>query len=142
MDDETVQLEDLLKIWPLDQLKMTSKKIEERPDGVSFGRGDKHFVCHLHWSSRTPMGGKSPFKFYYTIGSAVKKIDLASVLWSLASDASALDYDSYEEWADEYGYDKDSRKGFKLYARMLDTSERFVDFIGVGLIRKITSAEY
>ncbi len=42
---------------------------------------------------------------------------LADVLHSLVSDADAIDYPTYEEWAPNLGYDPDSRKGKPFTAR-------------------------
>lgn len=39
----------------------------------------------------------------------------ADVLSSLAMDSDVLDYATYEEWADNIGYDPDSRKGEAIY---------------------------
>lgn len=44
----------------------------------------------------------------------------ADVLACLLSDASALDYPSYEDWAADLGYDPDSRKGEKDYRACLE----------------------
>lgn len=40
---------------------------------------------------------------------------LRDVLYSLAMDADVLNHASYEEWAGNFGYDEDSRKGEKTY---------------------------
>jgi hypothetical protein len=41
--------------------------------------------------------------------------DLESVIYSLLSDASALDEGSFEEWASSLGYDTDSRRAEDTY---------------------------
>ena len=46
--------------------------------------------------------------------------DLADVLHSLVSDADVIDHGSFEEWADNYGYDVDSRAAEKIYRACLD----------------------
>ncbi len=45
----------------------------------------------------------------------VKKPTAADILWCLRSDADALNYDRYEDWAADMGYDPDSREGERTY---------------------------
>lgn len=42
---------------------------------------------------------------------------LADILYCLVSDAGALDCPTYEEWAADLGYDKDSRAGERIYRK-------------------------
>ncbi len=41
--------------------------------------------------------------------------ELEDVLYSLVSDYAVLDYANFEEWANEYGYDFDSKAAEKIY---------------------------
>ena len=43
-------------------------------------------------------------------------VTLSDVMYSLCMDSSALDYPKFEEWAREFGFDEDSRKGEQTYA--------------------------
>jgi hypothetical protein len=43
------------------------------------------------------------------------KPDAADVIYSLLIDSEVLDYPTFEEWAGEFGYDPDSRKGEQIY---------------------------
>lgn len=45
----------------------------------------------------------------------VKQPTAADILWCLRSDADALNYDRYEDWAADMGYDPDSREGERIY---------------------------
>lgn len=45
------------------------------------------------------------------------KID--DVMYSLVADSDVLDYATFEDWAQEFGYDEDSRKGEKTYRACL-----------------------
>ena len=40
---------------------------------------------------------------------------LVDVLYSLVMDASVLDYDTFADWASDFGYDSDSIKAKKIY---------------------------
>ena len=42
------------------------------------------------------------------------------VLWCLVSDADALEYPDFEEWAQCYGYDTDSRKAEAAWRECID----------------------
>jgi len=41
--------------------------------------------------------------------------DTQDVIYSLLIDSDVLDYPTFEEWSNEFGYDSDSRSGEKLY---------------------------
>jgi hypothetical protein len=41
--------------------------------------------------------------------------DTQDVIHSLLIDSEVLDYDSFESWSNEFGYDSDSRKDEKIY---------------------------
>lgn len=56
------------------------------------------------------------------------------VIASLALDASAIDYPAYEQWADDLGFDRDSRKGEATYRACLETALKLRAALGdVGL---------
>jgi hypothetical protein len=46
--------------------------------------------------------------------------DICDVVYSLVSDARAIDYPSFEAWASDYGYDVDSRKAEATYRACLE----------------------
>ncbi len=55
----------------------------------------------------------------------------AEVLSCLASDAAGFDNaQSFEDWADEYGYDADSRKAEKIYKAVEKAAHRLRAFLG------------
>lgn len=55
---------------------------------------------------------------------------VADVVGCLATDGSALDYASFEDWASNYGYDTDSRKAEGIYRQCLDTGLRLKSAMG------------
>lgn len=77
-------------------------EVVEREQAAS-ERG-KYFPAAANWRGGFEYGGK-PLP-------APKLID---VLYSLVMDAGALDYDCFEDWASDYGYDPDSRAAEKIY---------------------------
>lgn len=42
------------------------------------------------------------------------------VVYSMLMDSDAIDYPTFEEWADNFGYDRDSRKGEAIYRQCLE----------------------
>jgi hypothetical protein len=47
--------------------------------------------------------------------------DPCDVFYSFLSDGEAIDAGSFESWAADYGYDKDSRKAFAMYNECIQT---------------------
>lgn len=52
-------------------------------------------------------------------GAQVIHPDYVDVLWSLLQDASVLDSPTFEDWASDLGYDRDSRKAEAIYRECL-----------------------
>ena len=55
---------------------------------------------------------------------------LQEVLHSLTQDLDVMNYLVYEHWADEFGYDPDSRKGEKIYEECRTQASRLSDVLG------------
>lgn len=55
---------------------------------------------------------------------------LQEVLHSLTQDSDVMNYLVYEHWADEFGYDPDSRKGEKIYEECRTQASRLSDVLG------------
>lgn len=55
---------------------------------------------------------------------------LQEVLHSLTPDSDVMNYLVYEHWADEFGYDPDSRKGEKIYEECRTQASRLSDVLG------------
>lgn len=53
------------------------------------------------------------------------KPDSADVLYSLMMDSEVLNYSSFESWADEFGYNPDSKKDEKIYNECLKIALSF-----------------
>lgn len=79
---------------------------------------------------------------YRDIRKAGKPImpNLADVLYSLASDYDVLDAGSYEEWASNYGYDPDSRKGEATYRACLDIALKLRNGVGEEGMQQLRDA--
>ena len=79
-------------------------------------------------------GGFTPAR-----GPAVEP-DPLDVLYSLAMDASVLDYASFEQWAPDLGFDPDSRKGEAIYRACLEIALTLRNAIGEAGIEALRNA--
>lgn len=61
----------------------------------------------------------------------------SDVVQCLLSDASAIDYASYEEWGPDLGYDKDSRKGEQVYRECLSTGLKLRAALGDAVLTEL-----
>ena len=62
------------------------------------------------------------------------------VLYCLALDASALDAGCFELWADEYGYERDSRAAEVIYKACIDSALAMRAVFGDATIRELRDA--
>ena len=60
----------------------------------------------------------------------IKKPTSEDVLDALLSDADALQYDTFEDWAPELGYDTDSIKAKKIYEACRKTGSELKKLLG------------
>ena len=60
--------------------------------------------------------------------------DMLDVLYGLVSDASVRHASTYEEWAGEYGYDTDSRKGEEIYRACQKQTTDLLRILGQGQV--------
>jgi hypothetical protein len=64
-----------------------------------------------------------------------------NALSCLVSDADAIDYPTFEEWASEFGYDADSRKAEAIYRKCVETGlalRRIFGESGLNELRELT----
>lgn len=65
--------------------------------------------------------------------------DAKDVIYSLLMDAEVLEYSSFEEWADMFGYDADSRKAEKTYQECMKIALK-INQIGNDAIAELREA--
>lgn len=66
--------------------------------------------------------------------------DPCDVLAGLAMDADVLDYNGFEDWADNYGYDADSRSAEAIYRECIDIALKLRNGLGDDLLKKLHEA--
>lgn len=72
-----------------------------------------------------------------TLGKPIDPPTLAEVLGCLCSDASAIDYPSFEDWARTHGYDPDSRKAENIYRACLEIALKLRNSLGERLFAQV-----
>jgi hypothetical protein len=65
---------------------------------------------------------------------------LADVLHCLCSDADAIDYGSFEDWANSVGYDPDSRKAEATYRACLELALKLRNGLGDEKLARLRGA--
>ena len=80
-------------------------------------------------------------RFFYSQGSGIKgRPQAADALDSLKADASSA-ADDFESWADDYGYDTDSRKAYATWEACRKVRRDLIAFLGHALYRELEAAE-
>lgn len=89
----------------------------------------RNFYCTIRQAGR---GNPRSMHVYFSQGSAhTNAPTLAEALDCLASDAAGVEHArSFEEWAEEYGYDTDSRKAEKTYRLCVDQASELRALLG------------
>ena len=79
---------------------------------------------------------------YYSQGSAHKDPPSAEdILACLRMDVQGADAGSFEEWAQELGYDEDFRKAEKIYRAVRDQTAQLRNFLGEDLFNELMNIE-
>ena len=139
MITETMTVADFVAFHSI-TLKTT--KIPFRADGADDGdrwhKDASHYACEL---TRPGLGATETVRFFYSQGSGIKgRPQAADALDSLKADASSA-ADDFESWADEYGYDTDSRKAYATWEACRKVRRDLIAFLGHALYRELEAAE-
>ncbi len=74
------------------------------------------------------------------IGQGHNSPPFADFLYGIASDASAIDYADFEDWAESYGCNPDSRRDEAIYRACLDYAIRLRHALGESGLEKLRLA--
>ena len=68
---------------------------------------------------------------------AIPTPELVDVLYSLVNDAEAIEYNSFEDWAQTFGHDADSRKGEAMYQSCLKIALQLRQLVGKDNLNRL-----
>lgn len=71
---------------------------------------------------------------------AIKPPELIDVLYSLVLDSDVINYSSFEDWADCFGYDADSRQAEKINNDCLQIALKLRSILGDSTMQKLQEA--
>ncbi len=77
---------------------------------------------------------------YTATGTKLLMPELSDVLYSLANDSDVLNYSSFEDWALNFGYDKDSRAAETIYRACLDIALKLRNALGEDGLHQLIEA--
>lgn len=107
------------------RITMTAEPAEDNPNMDRNSRDNMD-----HWTCRFRMGRKRlTVPFSMGVGLNGKTPEAAEVLNCLASDANSAD-ELFETWANEYGYDTDSREAERTFNAVRRSTKKLRAFLG------------
>lgn len=119
------------------RIGMQVDRVKRRPDrGPGQTEDERRWDAEAsHYRVRLMRPGSKPFGLYYSMGSAhTAPPTLDDVLDNLAVDSSGYDTArGFEDWADSYGYDTDSRRAERIYRAVERQAEKLREFLGDDL---------
>lgn len=116
------------------RIRMTAERTDSNPHMYD-SRDMDHWKCVLRMGNR-----RMTLVFSMGFGHHGAEPKLGEVLDCIASDASAADQD-FEDWCSDYGYECDSRKGYKTWQATRQQAEKLRKFLGSDLFEQISSGE-
>lgn len=94
-------------------------------------------IKNIRETGKYSVGGKN---VSYCLQKALPAPALKDVLYSLIMDSDVLNYTGFEDWAGNFGYDTDSRKGEKLYQDCLAIALKLKALLGNETIEALQAA--
>jgi len=140
-------VEDLNKVqfkWHV-QLNYKGRKVLETPFSCGIGCFREVYTPPARWLNDQ----LARFKLMLRDGYAYNKGDglllkgdrlelkLRDVVWSCLMDGRAIDNACFEDWADECGYDKDSRKAEQVYRTCVEMGLRLRAAVGEDKLQEL-----
>lgn len=137
----TKQLTSIEDFIAAESISMRATRIAKRPDSLMSDTPMGHWRCTLSRPVDGPGPGspKQRMTVYFSmgLGHAGREPEIAEVLDSLASDAASAEYDSFEGWARDMGYDEDSRQALRIYRACERIGERLERFLGADAAQRL-----
>lgn len=100
-----------------------AKKAKNRLGWLGGGRGSRSLVSKLQQSPRAePVDYAEARAAILALYRKLAPLQIADILESLQSDVSGIEDSTFEDWADDLGYDTDSRSALKTFETCRETA--------------------
>lgn len=133
-DTDTIALADFTRVH---RISMTAERVGANPNMTDSRDMDHWKVVFTRRGTARDIGAATPARMttYFSMGYGHNGAEprAEDVLDCLASDASSVDQEVFEEWARNMGYDEDSRKAEKVYRACEHGAKRLKKFLGEEL---------
>lgn len=125
-----------------DEIHLTCESVlvDENPNMSDMPSGSAHYKVKL----RARIDGRTrSLTTFFSMGPALcKEPEAVEVLDCLVSDAAGIENArDFTDWAQEYGYDPDSRKAEKIYRVCVRQSDKLAVFLGPLFQRALYKTE-
>ncbi len=137
MVTDTVTLQDFVRAH---RISMTAERTSSNPNMADSTSMDHWKAVFTRYQDFTKTGDSVRFHgkvlarmtTYFSMGYGHNGSPPSAedVLDCLSSDASSVEYEGFFGWADDMGYDHDSRKAEKIYKACVHNSKRLKKFLG------------
>lgn len=94
----------------------------------------------INWECENGKRGRLLNSADHIVGREPIMPEFASVLHSLVMDSEAIDYAGFEDWADNIGYDRDSRKAETVYRQCVEQALKLRASLGEQNLARLREA--
>lgn len=101
-----------------------------------------NWPCHWWVVTFTRGNRTESFDYYMGTGLKAKTPNPIEILSFISRDYLSTNHVAYEDWADGFGYDKDSRKGEEIYKLCRHTGLRLLNLILVSDMDALSKLEF
>ena len=103
----------------------------------------KHYTCTLFVGHQFCSDDDRPREsFEYHMGSGIKHGPRTDeLLQCLALDSGVFNYNCFEDWADDLGYDTDSRKAERIYQECVAGGKKLKALFGITRFNELLECE-
>jgi len=107
------------------------KSVSSNPNMTDMPVGSKHYKCVLRCK-------RKQMTVFFSMGSGLRREPTTKdLLDCMASDCAGLLYGSFEEWADDLGFDPNSQKALKTYQAMDKQAKRLENLLEPDMFKEL-----
>jgi hypothetical protein len=127
---EKPRISELSINWKITISKGRESLITDYQEGIGI-----HFKTAISWNGGVTVSEYDRVKSFAETGNKdrfkqLKKPALSDVLYSLVIDTDVLESSGFEDWAETFGFDTDSRKAESMYRQCLENALKLKAVIG------------